>query len=144
MDSLARALSEAPALQAKYAAFFRATHTEAQVSTTLLALCRARIELIHGLDPQAQALLDQIEAPAKVREALQSGQFEQLDPQAQAALTVAEQIPFNHHAVSDSQIAAVANHLGDAGAVSLLTACAFYDVNARLSMVLAATDTHPG
>ncbi len=67
---------------------------------------------------------------------LRSGRCDGFTHDEQVALTVAEQIPYQHHQISDADIQTLERTLAPAGAVSLLTAIAFFDVASRLKLVL--------
>jgi hypothetical protein len=53
---------------------------------------------------------------------------------------VAEKISYDHHAISDEEVSALVDELGEGGAVTLLTASAFYDVIHRLKQVWATRE----
>ena len=58
------------------------------------------------------------------------------DASEQAALAVAELMPFGHHQIGDDDVARLQSAFGARGAVALLTAIAFFDVVCRLKLVL--------
>ena len=108
-------LAHRPSLQAKYAAFMATLAGDDVVPARLMALCRARIEHLHdGSEPMPQALTEA----------------------EQAALDVAALMPFGHHTITDEHIAVLKSHYGEKGVVDILTATAFFDVEARLRRVL--------
>jgi alkylhydroperoxidase family enzyme len=74
-------------------------------------------------------------APHEV-DALRVGDASPFDAQGRAALALADALPYNHHQVTDDEVARVRAVLGEAGTVALLTAIAFFDVECRLRRVL--------
>ncbi len=111
-----QALGLHPDLQQKYLAFLSTLEGGDTVPKDILALCRTRIEQIHGLVPDEA--LDHSGAAAS------------------AALAVAEYIPYQHHQLPDDAVGRVKEAFGDAGCVTLLTALAFFDVSCRLNLTL--------
>lgn len=127
-DDFAQVLASRPALQEKFAAFMQAVEGNDSVPDSVLALCRARIRQIHGQAAdgvtQAQALR------------LAPGVFGDFSAAEQAALNLAERIPFQHHQIEDAEIDAAKSEFGDAGCVTLLTALSFFDVTCRINATL--------
>ena len=113
-----------PALQEKYGAFLESLRLEGEVPERILTLCRARVAQIHGRP--VQGITDE-EA-----EWLAAGEAGSLSEAERAALALAERMPFGHHYIEDQEVERVKQHLGNSGAVTLLTALAFFDVNCRL------------
>ena len=107
-------LAHQPALQAKFDAFMQTLEGDDVVPARVMALCRAQIEFVHG-------------GPEPAPQALSSAE--------QAAVEVAALMPYSHHAIEDEHIAALRTHFGEKGGVDILTATAFFDVQARLSRV---------
>ncbi len=122
-------LAEHPVLADKYRAFL-ASLESSPVPTRLLDLCRAQIQLIHGVTPAQLAPAD--------RQKLVAGDVSGFTAEETAALVVAERIPYQHHQLLDEEVAAVKQHLGEAGTVTLLTALAFMDVQCRLDLTTGA------
>jgi hypothetical protein len=60
--------------------------------------------------------------------------LQQFSREEQAALQVAELMPYQHHSVEDDDVERLRELFGNTGCVTLLTALAFYDVNVRLSL----------
>lgn len=137
-----------PELQQRYTAFLTTLWQEGAVPPRTLELCRLRIAAIHGCaaswwpaSPPADLLavsLSDTERAALVQGLTRANHALFSDAEI-AALTVAEQIPHAHHAIDDAQIEALRGAYGDRGAVGLLTAVAFMDVNARLRVALGVT-----
>jgi len=126
---LAERLAGRPLLAEKFQHFQNAFHEEAFVDARLLELCRARIDALHALAPST--LLD-----AQTRQQIAKGQYDAFTKQEQQALGVCEQLAIDAHGVTDDQVAALNSALGEAGAVSLLTAVSMHDANIRLQRVL--------
>lgn len=117
-----------PALQKKYSAFLDAIESSDTVPERVFMLCRARIQQIHGQQPEGIS--------AEEASMLQSLQFDTLDLSERAALAAAEKIPYQHHFLEDEEVEAIKQAFGDAGCVSLLTALAFFDVSCRLNATM--------
>lgn len=115
-----------PELQQKYVAFLEAVEENDQVAPRIYSLCRARIEQIHSGSSEY--------LKAEEAEALNKGTLDVFSEDEQAALRVAERIPYQHHQLEDGEVAALKAAFGDAGCVSLLTALAFFDVSCRLNL----------
>lgn len=115
LDTLSRLGLPPPMLEA-YREFLGTLDHAAELPPHVLAGCCARVAGIHGLAPLDDA------AGA--------------DPAETAALALAERIPFQHHELTDAEMAAVADQFGAAGAVALLTAVAFFDATCRLQIAL--------
>ena len=134
--ALESALAHRPELLERYRAFYGSFWEDGLVPRRTLELCRLRIAAIH--DCQAEWLVRDPQAgvaPAELAN-LRSGSFTAFAPAEEAALQLAEQLPFAHHQITDAQVAAVKGALGEAGCVSLLTALAFFDVSCRLRLAL--------
>ena len=109
----------------RYAAFLNAIERQESVPDRILTLCRARIQQIHGIVPE--------DLPTEDAVHLANRAMQQFSEAEQAALQVAELMPHQHHAVQDDDVERLRDLFGNTGCVTLLTALAFYDVNARLS-----------
>jgi hypothetical protein len=127
-ESFIEALALRPALQTKYAAFLDAIESSDAVPERVFRLCRARIQQIHGQQPEGISAED--------ASMLQAQQLDTFDLSEQTALTAAEKIPFQHHFIEDEEVEAIKLAFGDAGCVSLLTALAFFDVSCRLNATI--------
>ncbi|MCY3794989.1 MAG: hypothetical protein OXG51_11545 [Gammaproteobacteria bacterium] len=120
-----------PELLTRYKAFYSALWDGDLVPRRVLELCRLRVAAIHDCAAEwavrdAGVALDSPEA-----ESLKRGDFAAFAASEQAALAIAEQFPFQHHGVSDADVAAAAEAFGDAGAVALMVALAFFDATCR-------------
>ena len=120
-----------PELLTRYKAFYSALWDDSLVPRRILELCRLRIAAIHDCAAEwvvrdAGVALDSPEAAA-----LKHGDFAAFAASEQAALAIAEQFPFQHHAVSDADVATAAEAFGEAGAVALMVALAFFDATCR-------------
>jgi len=136
-DSWADLLRTRPELGRRYGAFYRSLW-EGPVDRRVLEIARLRIAAIHGCEAEAamDLALDERQAAA-----LQSGDASPFDAPVRAALTLAEHMPFDHHGISDADVSAAADHFGPDGAVTLLTALAFFDSNCRLQQVGGCDDS---
>lgn len=133
-------LGQRPELLERYRAFYQTFWEDGLIQRRTLELCRLRIAAIHNCAQEwsirdAQVGLDDVELAA-----LKSGEWSLFSAAEQVALNIAEQIPYQHHQITDEQMNDVDRELTTAGAVSLLTACAFFDVNCRLRIVLDVDD----
>lgn len=128
--AIAPLLSAQGELGVRYEAFLDALANEDLLPRRLLELSAWRIASIHGVDPPDCPSINAAEAAA-----LSRGVFEEFDATERAMLTVAEQVPFAHHQVSDAHVADLQAALGSSGVVAALTAMAFIDVNVRLATV---------
>ena len=120
-----------PELLTRYKAFYSALWDDGLVPRRVLELCRLRIAAIHDCAAEwavrdAAIVLDEAEAAA-----LKRGDFAAFTVSERAALAIAEQIPFQHHGVSDADVAAATEAFGDAGTVALMVALAFFDATCR-------------
>jgi alkylhydroperoxidase family enzyme len=134
--ALEAALSHRPELLERYRAFYGSFWEDGLVPRQILELCRLRIAAIHDCDAEWQVRDAQVELTPAQLAGLRSGRFDAFAEDQRVALELAEQLPFAHHAVTDAQVAAVQDLLGEPGCVSLLTALAFFDVSCRLRLVL--------
>lgn len=132
-------LSHRPELLTRFRAFYAALWSDGHVPRRVLELCRLRIAAIHGCEAEwlirdAEVLLD-----TAALAALREGRFAGFLPAEQAALAVAESLPYAHHQVTDEQVDALTRAYGAAGAVALLTALSFFDVIGRLKLAFDVT-----
>ena len=135
-SALEGALAHRPELLTRYRTFFQSFWQDELVPRRVLALCRLRIAYIH--DCASEAAVDDPEAVLSdaERDALRAGNFEQFDAAEQAALQLAEHLPFDVHGIADEWVRAADGHFGHSGCVALLTALAFFDVTCRMKRVL--------
>ena len=120
-----------PELLSRYKAFYSALWDDGLVPRRVLELCRLRIAAIHECAAEwtvrdADVALSESEAAA-----LKRGDFASFTASERAALAIAEQFPFQHHAVSDADVAAAAEVFSEAGTVALMVALAFFDATCR-------------
>jgi alkylhydroperoxidase family enzyme len=127
-------LAHRPELLAGYRVFYSSLWTEGLVPRRILELCRLRVAAIHGCKPEWVIRDAEVALSAEQLAALEHGRLESFDAAERAALTVAERVPYQHHALTDDEVAQVKQHLGDAGCVSLLNALVLFDVNCRLKL----------
>ena len=129
-------LGQRPELLNRYRTFYRTLWEDDLMPRRLLEICRLRIAAIHGCAAEWAVRDAQVALSEDAVQALERGEFSRFDDAEQAALAVAEQIPFAHHQISDADVAALKAALGEPAAVGLLTALAFFDVTCRLKLVL--------
>ena len=103
-----------PELRQKYQGFLSALTESEILPEAVLNVCRIKVRQIHGLEVGRQ--------PKAINEA------------EEAAMTIAEKMPFGHHALQDEDVHQVKELFGDDGCVALLTAVAFFDVASRLEL----------
>ena len=120
-----------PELLARYKAFYSALWDDGLVPRRVLELCRLRIAAIHECAAEwavrdADVALSESEAAA-----LKCGDFAPFTASERAALAIAEQFPFQHHAVDDAEVAGAPETFGEAGTVALMVALAFFDATCR-------------
>lgn len=124
-------LAPRTALAKHFQHFQNAFHEEGCIDPRLLELCRARLDALHGMP--SRSTLDGQPAQCVAR-----GDFAELTAVERQALSLCEQLAIDAHGVSDQQVAAVAEHLGEAATVSLLTAVSMHDASIRMELVLQA------
>lgn len=130
-------LSLRPELLRLYRAFYGTLWDRHLVAANLLELCRLRIAAIHGC-----------EAERAIRHATAGVTDEQIaaldawraaacfSPAERAVLAFAEKMPWQHHGVTDDDVAEVRAHLSDPQVVALTVALTLFDANCRLRLVL--------
>lgn len=134
-SNLNKILAQRPALHTGFEDFYLELWRSPHVSARLLELCRLRIAHVHNCEQEllvqhAHVTVNQIE-----RDALAAGDWGPFDEAEQAALEIAELMPFGHAQIDDAAVARIQALIGDAGTVALLTALAFVDVTCRLKLV---------
>ena len=129
-------LGQRPELLDRYRAFYQTFWEDGLVPRRTLELCRLRIAAVHDCAQEWVVRDADIRLSDAELAGLKSGEVVAFSGPQRIALSVAEQIPYQHHQITDAQIAAVESSLGSAGAVALLTACAFFDVTCRLKLTL--------
>ena len=133
-------LGQRPELLERYRAFYQTFWEDGLVPRRTLELCRLRVAAIHDCAQELVVHDSEARLSEAELEALKGGDFSGFSTAEQAALNLAEQIPYQHHQITDADMAAADRELGAAGAVSLLTALAFFDVNCRLRVVLGVAE----
>src|SRR5512137_1584226 len=128
-------LRHRPELLARFRAFYRTFWSDGLVSPRVLELARLRIAAIHDCEAEWGVRDATVDLDAVALAALRAGRFADFAADEQAALAVAERIPFAHHQVTDGEVARLEEAFGAQGAVALLTALAFFDVVCRLKLV---------
>lgn len=135
-------LAHRPELLEKYRRFYQSFWRDELVPRRTLELCRLRVAYIHDCAAELAVSDPQVELDETSRAALSGGDIEGFSSQEQAALALAEAMPFSPHQISDEMVASAKDQLGNAGCVSLLTALAFFDVSCRLKKVLDLSVVH--
>jgi alkylhydroperoxidase family enzyme len=135
-STLDAVLGERQALAARYRRFYRSFWTEGLIRRRVLELTRLRIAAIHDCAPEWAQRDADVRLTDRELQALRQGDFLDFPEDEQSALGLAELMPFAHHQISDEQVADIDRRFGSPGAVTLLTALAFFDVNCRLKIVL--------
>ena len=129
-------LAQRPELLARYRSFISTLSNHERVPQRTLELCRLRVAAIHQCTQEWQLRSPVVVLQPHELDDLQRGVFARFSAAEQAALAIAEQLPYAHHSISDSDVAKVREGLGDAGAVALLTNVAFFDVTCRMKLTL--------
>lgn len=134
--SLEAVLARRPELVSRYREFYRSLWTEGLLPHRILELTRLRIAAIHDCE-QEWALRDAAVALHDDElDRLRRGDVAAFSADEQAALALAEAMPFAHAQISDAEVAQAQRRFGAPGAVTLLTALAFFDVTCRLKIGL--------
>ena len=123
--------SHRPELLSRYKAFYSALWDEGLVPRRVLELCRLRIAVIHDCAAEWAVRDAEVSLSSAEAAALMCGDGAAFTASERAGLAIAEQFPFQHHGVSDADVAAAAEAFGEAGAVALVVALAFFDATSR-------------
>lgn len=102
------------------------------VPQRVLSLCRARVAAVHGMTPDPTG--DGLDA-AEI-DALKRGELDGFSESERAALGLVECLCLQPHAMTDADVADCVASFGGKGAVGLMTAIAFADVDCRLRLTL--------
>ncbi len=132
-----------PKLLEKYRVFMQQLWQDPALPTRTAELCRLRIAAIHGCQAELAWGVPAARVQAQELDALVRNQVSGFSNAERLALQVAELMPLAHHNISDTQVQGLAELLGEAGTVALLTACAFFDVNRRLKLSLEIAPAAP-
>ena len=130
-QALLELLDGRPELVARFGHFQAAFADQSLLPERLLDICRLRIDALHRLPDAASTQL-----PPDNADRVRRGDYSDLSATEVAALDLAEQMTLDAHGVSSAQIAQLGRALGEPGAVTLLTAIALFDTNARMQRVL--------
>jgi alkylhydroperoxidase family enzyme len=128
-------LAHRPELLTRFRSFYSALWSTQAIPRRVLELCRLRIAAIHDCEAEWVVRDAAIALDENTLAALHAGRFDSFASDEQAALAVAEQMPYGQHQVSDADVARLQSAFGSAGTVTLLTALAFFDVTCRLKCV---------
>ncbi len=132
--SLDDLLAHRPELQVKYRAFYGSIREAGLVPPRLLEICRLRMAAIHDCEAEWSQRDAEVELTEAELAALRRGELKGFAPAEQAALVVTERLPYQHHELTDAEVASLKFRLGDAGCVSLINALVLFDVNCRLKL----------
>lgn len=132
--SLDDLLAHRPELKAKYQTFYASIREAGLVPPRLLEICRLRMAAIHDCAAEWTQRDAEVEFSDAELAALKRGDVQAFAPLEQAALTVTERLPYQHHELTDAEVATLKSQLGDAGCVSLINALVLFDVNCRLKL----------
>lgn len=142
-SSIEGVLAHREELASRYRAFYLSLWQTGVVEDRVLELCRLRVARIHGADAEWSLRHPGVGLTDEEISALQRGDTGTFTDGERAALALAEEVPFNHHGVTDDLVAEAVEHLGQDATVALLTATAFFDVTCRLKLTLGIP-AHPG
>ena len=124
-------MTHRPELLSRYKAFYGALWEGDLLPRRVLELCRLRIAAIHGCAAEWAVRDAGVSLSSAEAAAVERGDFAAFSALEQAALAIAEQFPFQHHGVSDADVESAAQAFGEAGAVKLMVALAFFDATCR-------------
>lgn len=128
-------------LARRFRAFYAHLWDATRVPTRTLELCRLRIAAIHDCETAWRERRADVPLADAELDDLWRGEFARFSRDERAALAVAERMPFAHHDIGDTDVAAARASLGEAGTVALLTAIAFFDVTCRWQLVFGGDPT---
>ena len=106
-------LDARPELLAKYKAFYTNLCTDENVPHRVRELCRLRVAAVHGCDAEWQLRSANVTIDEEELTALRAGKLQSFAPSEQAALSIAQTLPFGQHELSDDQVTAARSHLGE-------------------------------
>ena len=133
---LAGVLAHRPDLSERYARFYEEMWRNPSVPSRVLQLCQARIAQIHDCPVEFDSPDERRGLDAGDLDALAGGDLKYFSEPEQAALELAELMPYGHHSVTDEHVRRADAAFGHGGCVTLLTALAFFDVQCRLRLTL--------
>jgi alkylhydroperoxidase family enzyme len=128
-------LQQRPELLRRFRTFYATLWTAGGLPVRVLELCRLRIAAIHDCEAEWAIRDARVALDPAILAALRQGRCEDCAADEQAALAVAEQLPYAHHAITDADVERLNAAFGASGTVALLTALAFFDVICRLKIV---------
>jgi alkylhydroperoxidase family enzyme len=128
-------LAERPELLQLYRSFYASLWDHAPIDPALLEICRLRIAALHGCDSELGLAYAGSNVTAGQVANLDSWETSnQFGPVERAALRLAERMPWNHHDITDSEVADACQHLGEPATVALIVALALFDARCRLRL----------
>ena len=127
-----------PRMVEQYRDFLASMETAEDVPARVLTLTALRVAAIKGREAQwLERNPDHGLTDADV-EAVIRGVFDGFGAAERAALELTERLPLAWHSLTDEEVAAVTEHFGPKGCVSLMSAIAYFDVNDRLEATLSS------
>ncbi len=142
LPQMEQMLNARPELLQKYKDFYTTLCRDPSVPDRLRELCRLRVAAVHGCDAEWRLRDARVPISEDELRHLRSGNAGAFTDSEQAALSIAETLPFGQHQLEDDQLSEVRRHIGERGTVALLTECAFFDVVCRwkISFEIEARD----
>ena len=140
-SAIADLLRARPELAALYDQFADAFGRRPAHLQRLLALARLRIGQIHGCERGFDEASESVDAEDVER--LAACDWAGFDHTERALLALVERVPFDHHGISDANVETCVGLVGEADFVRLLTAVSFFDVEARLHLVMNRVQNPP-
>jgi len=126
-----------PELLALYRDFYGKLWDDALVPVALLDLCRLRIARLHNCEAEAVVRHAASGVSDTQIAALDDwGAADCFSSAARAALALADKMPWQPHAITDEDIAALRAHLSDPQVVALMLALTLFDMQCRLRLAL--------
>jgi alkylhydroperoxidase family enzyme len=128
-------LGHRPELLDLYQRFYASVWEDSGLDPGLLELCRLRIAAIHQCQEET-SLHYEIRGltPSKIADLDSWRDSSAYSAAERAALTLAEQMPWEHHTIHDDDVARAREQIGTAGTVALVIALALFDGRCRLRL----------
>lgn len=128
-------LSHRPELRDLYKRFYGGLWEESDVPRDLLELCRLRIAQLHACDAELAVRDGQSGVTDEQVAALEGWRTSDLfTPGQQAALALAEKMPWEHHQIEDAEFNRLREFLSEKEAVGLTLGMALFDAICRLRL----------
>ena len=134
---LDRLLGVRPELLRRYKAFYGEIWEQGLLPARVLEICRQRIAAIHACEQERLVRDAQVALSNEELRTLVEGNSMPFSESERVALALAEKIPYQHHEISDIEVARAERAFGARGAVALLVALSFFDVTCRWKLVFS-------